>query len=61
MLAGDTLAVVVANHSEELAKLEGREKIYFSHESHADGILDGLAHYGLVLEDAQPELDRKGA
>lgn len=61
MLAGDTLAVVVANHSEELAKLEGREKIYFSKETYADGLLDGLAHYGLIPEEAQPDLEKKGA
>lgn len=45
MLAGETLAIVVANHSEELRGLRGRERVYFSPSSYANGILDGLGHY----------------
>jgi sucrose-phosphate synthase len=45
MLLGDTLGVVVANHSPELASLRGHEQIYFAQASHATGILEGMAHY----------------
>lgn len=45
MLIGDTLGVIVANHSPELASLKGNEQIYFARASHADGIAEGMAHY----------------
>ena len=45
MLLGDTLAVVVANHSPELAKLKGKHRIYFSPGKYAEGICDGIQHY----------------
>ncbi len=47
MMVGDTLGVVVGNHSPELAPLRGRNKIYFAEGTYAQGILDGLDHYGL--------------
>ena len=46
MLVGDTLGVVVANHSIELGELRGMEQIYFATRDHAGGILEGLEHYG---------------
>jgi sucrose-phosphate synthase len=46
MLVGDTLGVVVGNHSSELDALRGLEQIYFAQQHYAAGILEGLAHYG---------------
>lgn len=46
MLVGDTLAVVVGNHTPELEALRGLEQIYFAQAHCAAGILEGLAHYG---------------
>ena len=46
MLVGDTLAVVVGNHSEEIADLAGHERIYMARAHHAAGILEGVSHYG---------------
>jgi len=45
MLLGDTLGVVVANHSPELTKLEGKYRVYFAKGKYAYGILEGLDHY----------------
>ena len=45
MLNGNTLGVVVGNHSAELEALRGRERIYFADNNHAWGILEGIEHY----------------
>ncbi len=45
MLTGNTLAVVVGNHSQELNKLRGRPQIYFSEGNHAWGIIEAVEHY----------------
>ncbi|MGM0461238.1 MAG: HAD-IIB family hydrolase [Fibrobacterota bacterium] len=45
MLKGETLGVIVANHSMELEKLRDYPRIYFSEKSHADGIIDGIEYY----------------
>ncbi len=45
MLSGNTLGVVVGNHSEELEILRGRERIYFAAGHYAWGILEGIEHY----------------
>ncbi|HSG49693.1 MAG TPA: HAD-IIB family hydrolase, partial [Longimicrobiales bacterium] len=45
MLSGETLGVVVANHTPELAPLEGRDRVHFADEPHARGILEGIRHY----------------
>ncbi len=50
MLLGDTLAVVVGNHSAELAGLRGLERVYFASAAHAAGIVEGIDHYGFVCE-----------
>jgi sucrose-phosphate synthase len=52
MLLGDTLGVVVANHSPELAELRGLEQIYFARAAHAAGILEGMAHYRFIDDAA---------
>ena len=46
MMRGNTLAAVVANrHHEELSQLEDIERIYFSSQPNAAGILEALEHY----------------
>lgn len=51
MLLGDTLGIVVGNHGMELEQLRGMERIYFACGHQADGILEGLAHYGWRTTD----------
>jgi sucrose-phosphate synthase len=49
MIRGNTLAVVVANrHGEELSQVVDSERIYFSEDAHAAGILDAMAHYDFL-------------
>ncbi len=48
MLRGQTCGLVVGNYSEELEKLKGRPKIFFSKNSYAAGIIDGLYHYRFI-------------
>ena len=45
MLSGDTLGVVVGNHSAELDRLRGRDRIYFAQGRCAAGILEGMDYY----------------
>ena len=45
MLSGNTLGVVVGNHSEELDGLRDRERIYFADGHYAWGILEGIEYY----------------
>ncbi len=54
MLVGDTLAVVVGNHSPELELLRGLDQVYFAQADYAAGIIEGLAHYGLMPTPAVP-------
>lgn len=48
MLVGDTLGVVVGNHSPELEPLRGLEQMYFANNTYARGILEGLEHYNFA-------------
>jgi sucrose-phosphate synthase len=45
MLTGDTLAIVVGNHSQEIAHLRQGTQIYFAKQHYAAGILEGIKHY----------------
>ncbi|MGJ8619056.1 MAG: HAD-IIB family hydrolase [Methylophilaceae bacterium] len=45
MLIGDTLGVVVGNHSDELETLRGLDQVYFAESHYAAGILEGIQHY----------------
>ena len=45
MLKGQTLGVVVANHSSELNKLKGHGRILFAKGAHAWAILEGIDYY----------------
>jgi len=61
MLRGDTLGVVVGNHSSELESLRGLEQIYFAQEACARGILEGIHHYRfdefvILNEQTEPAL-----
>ncbi len=46
MLGGVTLGVVVGNHSVEINHLKGRPKVYFAKQTFANGILEGIEHFG---------------
>ena len=48
MLRGDTRGVVVGNYSKELEKLRGSERIYFAEKHYANGILEGIQHFGFL-------------
>ncbi len=45
MLSGETLGVVVGNHTPELEEIRGRPRVYFADGSHAWGVLEGIQHY----------------
>ena len=48
MIDSAARGLVVGNHSEELEKLRRKPNIYFSAESYAAGIIDGLRHYSFL-------------
>lgn len=49
LMRGNTLAVVVANrHHEELSELVDVERVYFSRQGHAAGILEAVEHYDFL-------------
>lgn len=56
MLVGDTLGIVVGNHSTELEPLRGLEQIYFAEGEYADGILEGIAHYRFLTKSTKQPL-----
>jgi sucrose-phosphate synthase len=57
MMRGNTLAVVVANrHHEELSALVDLDRVYFSNQPGAAGLLDAIEHYGFL--DAGEVTDR---
>jgi sucrose-phosphate synthase len=55
MLIGDTLGVVVGNHSPELARLRGKARVYFAKGHYAKGIIEGIAHYHFLSDITIPE------
>lgn len=48
MLSGDTLGVVVSNHTAELDRLRGRRRVHFAKSPHARGILEGIDWYDFL-------------
>ena len=48
MLSGDTLGVVVSNHTPELERLRGRPRVHFAENPHARGILEGIDWYDFL-------------
>ncbi|WP_166976983.1 HAD-IIB family hydrolase [Rhodocaloribacter litoris] len=61
MLRGNTLAVVVGNHSPELEHLRDDPRIYFATAHHARGILEGIDHYDFFGEIRYPVHQAAGA
>jgi sucrose-phosphate synthase len=57
MLAGETLGVVVGNHTPELEELRGRPRVYFAGKSHAWGVLEGIRHYSFFDSIRIPDED----
>jgi len=55
MMRGNTLAVVVANrHNEELSQLVDVERIYFSRQAHAAGIIEAFDYYDFFGDCRDP-------
>lgn len=54
MLSGDTLGVVVGNHTPELERLRGRERVYFAEGSHAWGVCEGIDWYDFLGDISVP-------
>lgn len=48
MLRGDTPAGVVANYAPELEALRGMRQVFFAGQPCAGGVLEAIAHFGLV-------------
>jgi sucrose-phosphate synthase len=57
MLSGDTLGVVVGNHTPELDHLRGRPRIYFAEGEHAWGVVEGMEHYDFLGSIRVPDED----
>lgn len=55
MLLGNTLAVVVGNYSNELEHLKNEQRIYFSKEKFAKGIIDGIKYYNFLDDIKVPD------
>ncbi|MDA3902633.1 MAG: HAD-IIB family hydrolase [Desulfuromusa sp.] len=56
MMRGNTLAAVVANrHHEELSQLDDIERIYFSRQPNAAGILEALDYYNFFGSCKEPQ------
>jgi len=56
MLSGTTLGVVVGNHSAELNRLRGHDRVYFANGHHAWGIIEGIEYYDFLgrLRESHP-------
>jgi sucrose-phosphate synthase len=57
MLAGETLGVVVDNHTPELEELRGRPRICFAKGHHGWGVLEGIRHYNFLDTIRIPDED----
>lgn len=59
MLAGDTLGVVVGNHTQALDELEDHPRVYFAEGRHAWGVREGIDHYDffgtIKTEETHPD------
>ncbi|RMD60391.1 MAG: HAD family hydrolase, partial [Nitrospirae bacterium] len=55
MLRGNTLGVVVGNHTPELNKLKDRYRIYFAKNYYAWGIIEGIEYYDFMGDIRIPE------
>lgn len=59
MMIGDTLGVIVGNHSSELKFLRGHHQVYFAGAGNAHGILEGIEYYR--FDALSPHCERLGA
>jgi sucrose-phosphate synthase len=57
MLSGETLGVVVGNHTAELEEIRGRPRVYFAERNHAWGVLEGIRHYAFFDQIRLPDED----
>ncbi len=57
MLSGETLGVVVANHTPELEEIRGRPRVYFAERKHGWGVLEGIRHYDFLNRIRIPDED----
>ena len=48
MMTGKIKSIVVGNYSSELESLKKRINVYFYNKTYANGVLDGLQHYGFL-------------
>lgn len=55
MLSGETLGVVVGNHTPELDDLRGRPRVHFAEAKHAWGVLEGIQHYDFFDQIRLPD------
>ncbi|MGD8319344.1 MAG: HAD-IIB family hydrolase [Gemmatimonadota bacterium] len=55
MLSGETLGVVVGNHTSELDELREHPRVYFAEGEHAWGVVEGLDHYDFLGQIRIPE------
>jgi sucrose-phosphate synthase len=55
MLRGNTLGVVIGNHSIELNRLQGEPRIYFAQGEYARGALEGIDYYDFLGEFRIPD------
>ena len=52
---GETLGVVVGNHTSELDELREHPRVYFAEGEHAWGVVEGLDHYDFLGQIRIPE------
>jgi len=57
MLSGETLGVVVANHTPELEEIRGRPRVHFAERKHGWGVLEGIRHYDFLNRIRIPDED----
>jgi sucrose-phosphate synthase len=57
MLSGETLGVVVGNHTPELESIRDRPLVYFAKKEYAWGVLEGIEHYDFFDRIRIPEED----
>jgi sucrose-phosphate synthase len=55
MLRGNTLGLVVGNYCPELARLKGRERVYFAEGHYAWGIMEGMEYYDFLGDIIIPD------
>jgi sucrose-phosphate synthase len=60
MITGNTLGVVVGNHSSELEHLRNRPQVYFAQGHYASGILEGMKYYDFFGDITIPEPEVRG-